>query len=374
MSNIPLDVPTRWNSTFKLLAGAMKFKNVFSRMSEESVPFVAYFNENDRDGNKRVGPPIEDDWEMAKSFMHFLQKFYATTLKLSATKTCTSNLIFQQMIALQVEIDKKIKDTSDPTMQSVAKSMKLKFDKYWGSYEVVNKLVFVCHVLDPRYKLQLIRTGYRNVGVSSTRIIQIVDGVKACLLALYNEYKGVASVGSQSGIDSGEEPTDEHLDGDDAQAQMVREMMQERKEQQLEEITNDVDKYLSDPFESISDNDFKLLDWWRGNITRYPVLSKIAKDVFSIPSSSENAFSLGRRIVDPFRASLTPKMVEALVCSSDWLRGEEFNYYKEPTDEHLEFYKELEEIETSKLPFQFSCHHVVLFKFLFKINVFGSNL
>ena len=178
------------------------------------------------------------------------------------------------------------------------------------------------------------------------------------MLALYNEYKGVASFGSQSGIDSGEDVILGFDGDDDAQAQMVREMMQERKEQQLEEITNEVDKYLSDPFESISDNDFKLLDWWRGNISRYPILSKIAKDVFSIPSStvaSENAFSLGRRIVDPFRASLTPNMVEALVCTSDWLRGEEFNFYMEPTDEHLEFYKELEEVETSKLPF-----HVIM--------------
>ncbi|CAL9024693.1 unnamed protein product [Prunus brigantina] len=61
---------------------------------------------------------------------------------------------------------------------------------------------------------------------------------------------------------------------------------------------------------------FKLLNWWKGNEGRYPILSKIANDIFAISSSavaSENAFSLGKRIVDPFRSSLTPKMVEALV-------------------------------------------------------------
>ncbi|CAH9094215.1 unnamed protein product [Cuscuta epithymum] len=40
-------------------------------------------------------------------------------------------------------------------------------------------------------------------------------------------------------------------------------------------------------------------------------------------------------------------MVEALVCTRDWLKGEEFHFYKEPTDEELEFYKELEELEQS---------------------------
>lgn len=53
--------------------------------------------------------------------------------------------------------------------------------------------------------------------------------------------------------------------------------------------------------------------------------------------ASENAFSLGRRIVDPFRASLTPRMVEALVCTSDLLRANEVSIYKEPTDDEFAF-------------------------------------
>ena len=57
-----------------------------------------------------------------------------------------------------------------------------------------------------------------------------------------------------------------------------------------------------------------------------------SQDIFVTPIStvaSENVYSLGRRVVDPFRASLTPKMVEALVCTSGWLRAYEVNFYKE---------------------------------------------
>ncbi|KAG6486782.1 hypothetical protein ZIOFF_055362 [Zingiber officinale] len=125
-------------------------------------------------------------------------------------------------------------------------------------------------------------------------------------------------------------------------------MAQLRKAQKQAEITNEVDKYFSDPFVKWSSN-FDILEWWKGNTTTFPVLSKIAKDIFSIPSStvaSENAFSLGRRVVDPFRASLHPKMVEALVCTSDWLRGEEINLYKEPTEDEFNFYKDCEEVVT----------------------------
>lgn len=45
-------------------------------------------------------------------------------------------------------------------------------------------------------------------------------------------------------------------------------------------------------------------------------LSKLAKDIFDIPCStmaSENTFSLGKRVVDPFKSSLTLQMVEALM-------------------------------------------------------------
>ncbi|CAN1315970.1 Putative AC9 transposase [Linum perenne] len=52
----------------------------------------------------------------------------------------------------------------------------------------------------------------------------------------------------------------------------------------------------------------------------------MAKDMFGIPIStiaSESAFSLGGQIMDEFRTSLHPTMLEALVCASDWLRDGE---------------------------------------------------
>lgn len=57
-----------------------------------------------------------------------------------------------------------------------------------------------------------------------------------------------------------------------------------------------------------------------------------SQNIFVTPTStvaSENAFSLGRRVVNPFRVSLTPKIMEALVCTSGWLRAGEVNFYKD---------------------------------------------
>ena len=120
------------------------------------------------------------------------------------------------------------------------------------------------------------------------------------------------------------------------------------------EIKDEVDKYLLEAAEDPANFKFDLLGWWKENAARYPILSQIARDVFVVPAStvaSESAFSLGKRVVDPFRASLTPKMVECLVCSNDWLRANSLSLYKEPTTNELEMYNELEKCESGTFTF-----------------------
>uniref|UniRef100_A0A3Q7I597 HAT C-terminal dimerisation domain-containing protein n=1 Tax=Solanum lycopersicum TaxID=4081 RepID=A0A3Q7I597_SOLLC len=70
----------------------------------------------------------------------------------------------------------------------------------------------------------------------------------------------------------------------------------------------------------------------------------MARDVLSIPVSSvasECSFSTGGRILDSFRSSLTPKLVQALVCLQDWLRSE-----PQPIsiEEDLDFLEQLKEV------------------------------
>jgi hypothetical protein len=61
----------------------------------------------------------------------------------------------------------------------------------------------------------------------------------------------------------------------------------------------------------------------------YPTLYLLARDVLAmqvLSVASESAFSAGGRVVDPYRSCLDPEMVEALVCTKDWIiaskRGE----------------------------------------------------
>lgn len=95
--------------------------------------------------------------------------------------------------------------------------------------------------------------------------------------------------------------------------------------QQMETVwsKNEIDKYLEEESLNLMITSFDVLRWWKENSTRYMTLSLIAKDVLAIPVStvaSECAFSTSGRILDPFRSSLSPKMLEVLICTQSWLK------------------------------------------------------
>jgi hypothetical protein len=109
------------------------------------------------------------------------------------------------------------------------------------------------------------------------------------------------------------------------------------------------------------DKRFEILAWWKGQSSRFPILSKLARDVLAIQIStvaSESAFSTGGRVLDDFRTSLTPFMVEALVCTQDWLRRSTPINLSENTEE-LTNYQEGENF------ISLSLYHCNLFCLLF---------
>ncbi|KAJ0902354.1 putative HAT dimerization domain, ribonuclease H-like superfamily [Helianthus annuus] len=86
----------------------------------------------------------------------------------------------------------------------------------------------------------------------------------------------------------------------------------------------ELEVYLEEPIHRSKELKFDVLMWWRQHSSKFPVLSKLAKDIFGIPITtvaSESAFSAGGRILDDYRSSLSKDMVELLVCGSDWLKS-----------------------------------------------------
>ena len=85
---------------------------------------------------------------------------------------------------------------------------------------------------------------------------------------------------------------------------------------------------------------FDLLRWLKLNSERFPILSSLARDVLDIPIYTiafESAFSTGGRVLDSFQRCLTPQLVEALICTQDWL--------KKPHHKYILIEESLEELE-----------------------------
>ena len=89
----------------------------------------------------------------------------------------------------------------------------------------------------------------------------------------------------------------------------------------------EVDIYLLEHHIAREEN-FDILEWQKGNSSRYKVLSQMTRDILAILVSivdSKSAFSTSGRVIDPFGSTLVPTTVEALVCVQNWLRSKAVN-------------------------------------------------
>ncbi|KAF8106391.1 hypothetical protein N665_0140s0004 [Sinapis alba] len=77
--SLPLDVKTRWNSTYLMLSRALEFRLAFDKMEAEDRLYNDYFMEFEG-GAKRAGPPAMVDWRAIERLVRFLIIFYNSTL------------------------------------------------------------------------------------------------------------------------------------------------------------------------------------------------------------------------------------------------------------------------------------------------------
>ena len=91
----------------------------------------------------------------------------------------------------------------------------------------------------------------------------------------------------------------------------------------------------------------------------------MARDVLAVSVStiaSESVFTIGGRVLDTFKSSLSPKIVQALICTQDWIRKD----FKPITIE--EDLSELEVVEKGTIYF-FPCILIIVQFYVFYLYI-----
>ncbi|KAL4290133.1 hypothetical protein GQ457_14G014970 [Hibiscus cannabinus] len=313
-SLVCLDIETRWNSTYCMLKSALVFRKAFKNMKTKCIPYS-------KELRKVGGPPDDEDWDKVTAFLPFLEIFYEATLSFSGPRYVTGNNFVEEIFDIGYTINRYL-DDSNVGLKSMARQMKMKFDKYWANVNNVNVLMFIALVLDPRHKLRYVEWIVRR-SYNPSNSFALCHRIKETLTSLFEFYASSQPPASQMKSSSIE--SSGHGDGGIRKLKGTNLRKDFVNEVELFDTseTTELDKYLGNKCVRETD-DFDILSWWSMQTMNYPILMRMARDVLAIPVStvaSESAFSTGGRVLDSFRTSLTPRFVEALTCTQDWIRA-----------------------------------------------------
>jgi hypothetical protein len=306
-----LDVSTRWNSTYLMLSIAEKYQRAFEVLGEEDSQLVV---------------PGYLDWENARAFVKYLKTFYDATLIISGSNYVTASLFFMQLCIIQDALNDGCL-SSDHIMSTVAISMRSKYEKYWGSMDKMNLMLYVAFVVDPRYKMKILMWWLKmcNGPIWADKIEKRVRELLDRLIEQYSKFQGVA-VSQFNATSRSADNTNLNVVDDDTESVVdkIHNLISQHLEEKNDlECKSEVDRNLLDGCEAATKH-FDVLGWWKINAPKYPIIATITRDVLAMPISTvafESAFSTRGRILDPFRSTLSPLTVEALVCTQNWIRN-----------------------------------------------------
>ena len=319
------DVPTRWNSTFLMFEVAHEYKAAFQLLGDEDIQYVKYFDEH---GGSRK--PNDDDWVVVSTFVDFLGLFYDVTLNISGSLYPTSHGFCQQICRVKEELE-DMRRGSNERMRGMVVTMMLKYDKYWGDLTRMNIFLYVAVILDPRLKVSGLLYG---LGLVHDQVWTDIIGELArdTLKKLFDEFMAIKGGTTSKTHTPTPTPSTDIVTGPPTKKRRMpwtKTLAQNPTlVHQSTEVVSELDNYLSADMVQDDDDHWDILGWWKNASKKYPIISEIARCILAIPIStvaSESAFSTGGRILDPFRSSLSPTTVEALICTQSWTIGKDIH-------------------------------------------------
>jgi hypothetical protein len=319
-----LDVPTRWNSTYMMLATAIGFKEVFPRYSSVEPAFQWVVS--------------AEEWEKVENVNQFLGIFNDVTNIVSGSDYPTSNLFLPQIWRIKEILNIKSRERNG-YIRDMASVMEEKFQKYWGDCNLLMSWVVV---LDPRFKMKFINFCFPMIYDTDehAEMDEARENIKTVMAALRDYYEFYLAAHNMHVMKQASEDSNavnsSNVSGLDVGPKVAtgtsRFLDYVRSTEIIKPLKTDLDIYLEDDVFILEKDgngvdiepNFDALAWWKASNLKYKILSKMAQDILVVPMSSvasESAFSAGGRVIEPHRASLSPETIQILLCGSDWVRA-----------------------------------------------------
>ncbi|GFZ20842.1 BED zinc finger and hAT dimerization domain-containing protein DAYSLEEPER [Actinidia rufa] len=268
MKLLTLDDQTRWNTTYEMLVAASELREVFS-----------CFDTSDPDYKEPLSMEV---WKQVETLCTHLKLLFDTATILAAPTIQTTNTFFHEAWKIQLELGRAIQ-SEDPFVSNLTRPMHEKFDKYWKNCCLV---LAIAVVMDPRFKMKLVEFSFSKIyGDVAATYVKIVDeGIHelfleyvALPLPLTPPYLEETNGGGNTKVEDahgGSGLSSDELGLTDFDMYIMETTSQQSR--------SELDQYLE---ESLLPrvHEFDVLGWWKLNKTKYPTLSKMARDILTIP-------------------------------------------------------------------------------------------
>nr|KAJ0189720.1 hypothetical protein LSAT_V11C800415890 [Lactuca sativa] len=307
------DSPTRWNSTFELLKTAYKLWEAFVEFGIKEKSY-----EKDL---QRV--PDRMDFEEIKEMVDFLEKFKTKTENVSASTKPLVHRLIREILDVNLHLKKW---STKVNFVHLIPDMKDKYDKYWGDYAKMSDYIYFVILLDPTMKSQLLlytfkeMIGSKGEKLSKSEIelkaYEMIYEVERKIDKFFKTYVEKYDMSGSSQQQSSQQVVDCDEDND-----FFGNFLNSGGDNS-DALENELIIYLKEPRVTYNKS-FDILSWWKLNGLRFPIVARMAKDILGIQIStvaSESAFSTSRRVLTDYRANLSNVIVEALLCTQDWVR------------------------------------------------------
>ncbi|XP_026390138.1 zinc finger BED domain-containing protein RICESLEEPER 1-like [Papaver somniferum] len=305
--SVHLDVDMTWVSTYSMLKSATDLRQGFVRLAKLDSDFKCL--------------PNSDEWEQGIMICQCLKVLYDMTAKLKPERYSTTTMYFNIY-----EVNKNIRTWESSThkyIREMVLEMRGHFDRYWSTCSL---LMSVAVVLDPRYKMNLVKFVFHRLYGEHLSKTYISD-FRQALNNLFSSYESQSSSSSPNYF--GNSFTGGSGSANLENNKVTSQLDLDYYEFLMEESNNvvqktELEKYLEDPLfpKGADESKFDVLGWWKKNGRMYPKLAKMARDVLAVPMStvsSQYAFGGGDRVLTGHRIFNGPEVVQALSCLKSWL-------------------------------------------------------